>query len=89
MLQESIRSRVQFEQVDILTGCPDFDVDLIVCRNLLIYLDRPAQEEVFEIFSEVLKPRGYLVLGRVETVAANIRPLLEIVNAKERVYKKR
>ncbi len=88
-LQESIRSRVQFEQVDILTGCPDFDVDLIVCRNLLIYLDRPAQEEVFEIFAEVLKPKGYLVLGRVETVAANIRPLLEIVNAKERVYKKR
>jgi chemotaxis methyl-accepting protein methylase len=88
-LQESIRSRVQFEQVDILTGPPDFDVDLIICRNLLIYLDRPAQEEVFEIFAEVLKPGGYLILGRVETVAAEIRPLLDVVDARERVYKKR
>lgn len=88
-LKKSIRSRVQFEQVDILAGRPDFDVDLIICRNLLIYLDRPAQKRVFEIFAEVLKPGGYLVLGRVETVAADIRSLLDVVDARERVYKKR
>ncbi len=87
-LCEGLRSRVQFLQHDILSNPPTFEADLILCRNLLIYLDRPAQEVVFRRLTEVLKPRGYLVLGRVESLAATSRPLFEVVDAGERVYRK-
>lgn len=87
-LNESLRRRVEFEQHDILTDRPSFDADLILCRNLLIYLDRAAQEKVFGTLAEVLKPGGYLVLGRVETLAAAVRPLFRVVDARERIYQK-
>jgi chemotaxis protein methyltransferase CheR len=87
-LDETVRSKVQFLQHDILTDRPSFDADFIVCRNLLIYLDRPAQEAVFRTFAEVLKPGGYLVLGRVETLAATVRSQFTVVDAGERIYQK-
>ncbi len=87
-LNEKLRCRVQFELHDILADQPSFGADLVLCRNLLIYLDRPAQEKVFGTVAEVLKPGGYLVLGRVETLAATIRPLFRVVDARERIYQK-
>jgi len=87
-LNEGLRSRVQFLQHDVLSGRPTFDADFIVCRNLLIYLDRPAQELVLRTLTEVLKPRGYLVLGRVESLTTSMRPQFEVVDAGERVYRK-
>lgn len=89
VLSDEIRSQVQFQHLDILKGRPEFDSDLIICRNLLIYLDQRAQESVFQSFAETLRPRGYLVLGRVEMLAAGIRPYFEVISARERVYRKR
>ncbi len=56
---------------------------------MLIYLDRPAQSRVFDTFAEVLRSGGYLVLGRVETLGAEMRPLFDVVDARERIYRKR
>lgn len=88
-LKEPIRSRVDFRQLDLLTEPPGFRADLILCRNLLIYLDREAQGRVFDTFREVLRPGGYLVLGRVETLEAGARDHFEVVDARERVYRRR
>ena len=88
VLRDEIRSLVQFRRLDILQGRPDFEADLILCRNLLIYLDQPAQERVFESFAATLKPRGYLVLGRVEMLPSGMRPRFEVISARERVFRK-
>jgi chemotaxis protein methyltransferase CheR len=88
VLSDEIRPLVQFRQLDILQGRPDFEADLIMCRNLLIYLDQPAQERVFESFAETLKPRGYLVLGRVEMLPQGMRSRFEVISARERVFRK-
>ncbi len=87
-LKEPVRSLVEFERLDILASRPEFDAELILCRNLLIYLDRPAQQRVFDMFVEVLRPGGYLVLGRVEMLGADVRSRFEAINARERVYRK-
>lgn len=87
-LKAVLRSRVEFERHDVLVGRPDFDADLIICRNLLIYLDRPAQDKVIDTFVQVLKPAGYLVLGRAETLAADARQLFRTIDARERVFQK-
>ncbi len=87
-LKDPIKSLVEFEQLDILKGRPDFDADVILCRNLLIYFDRPAQSQVFATFVDVLRPGGYLVLGRVETLGHEVRSHFEVVNGRERIYRK-
>ena len=87
-LRQPIPSLVEFRQLDLLEGRPDFNADLVLCRNLLIYLDRPAQRKAFEVFADVLNPGGYLVLGRVEMLGSRIRSHFEIVDARERVFRK-
>ena len=87
-LKEPIRSLVEFKRLDILTDRPSFSADLILCRNLLIYLDRRAQRRVFKTFVEVLRPGGYLVLGRVEMLTRRLRSMFETIDARERVYRK-
>ncbi len=87
-LKDPIPSLVEFQELDVLEGRPEFDADLILCRNLLIYLDRPAQRRVFEMFLEVLRPGGYLVLGRVEMLGAGVRRHFEVVDGRERVYRR-
>ncbi|NIN72057.1 MAG: protein-glutamate O-methyltransferase CheR [Gemmatimonadetes bacterium] len=88
-LKDPIRSMVEFRNVDILKSRPGFKADLILCRNLLIYLDRPAQGRVFEIFVDVLRSGGYLVLGRVETLAREVKEYFDVVDARERIYQRR
>jgi chemotaxis methyl-accepting protein methylase len=88
-LKDPIRSMVEFSNLDILESRPDFEADLILCRNLLIYLDRPAQGRVFETFIDVLRSGGYLVLGRVEMLAREVKASFEVVNARERIYRRR
>ncbi len=88
-LKPPIPALVEFMNLDVLAERPEFDADLIVCRNLLIYLDRRAQEEVFRMFVEVLRPGGFLVLGRVESLGRPVRKKFDIVDARERVFRKR
>jgi chemotaxis methyl-accepting protein methylase len=88
-LKEPIPRLVEFRQRDILAGRPDFEANLITCRNLLIYLDRDAQLRVFETFADTLQPGGYLVLGRVEMLASEFREQFEVLNARERIYRRR
>jgi two-component system CheB/CheR fusion protein len=58
---------VLFASHSLLRDPPFSHLDLISCRNLLIYLERPLQQEVIATFHYALKPRGYLFLGASET----------------------
>jgi chemotaxis protein methyltransferase CheR len=62
--------------------------DLIFCRNVVIYFDRPSQEKLFVRFAESLRPGGLLVLGKVETLFGESRDLLELQDARERIYRR-
>ena len=53
---------------NVLRDPPFSRLDLVSCRNLLIYLDRAAQQQVLEMFHFALRPGGYLFLGSSETV---------------------
>lgn len=84
-----IRALVRFERRDILREPPSPEsYDLIACRNVIIYLDREAQEELLCSFHRVLRPGGYLVLGRVETLLGKPRQLFSVVDVRERIFRK-
>jgi len=83
---KTIREKVLFARHNVLRDPPFLRLDLICCRNLLIYLDREAQTQVLEMFRFALKPGGYLFLGMSEaTVAAP--NLFTVVDKKNRIYK--
>ena len=62
--------------------------DLIVCRNVVIYFDRPMQERLFLAFAEALAPEGVLVLGKVETLFGPARERLRLEDPRERIYRR-
>jgi chemotaxis protein methyltransferase CheR len=62
--------------------------DLIVCRNVVIYFDRPMQERLFSLFAEALAPEGVLLLGKVETLFGPARERLMLEEPRERIYRR-
>jgi chemotaxis protein methyltransferase CheR len=87
-LVEEIREQVQFFCHDILTDKPFYRVDLILCRNLLIYFSRTQQQQIIELLATALLPGGYLVLGRAETMALACRKLFTCIDPAERIYRR-
>jgi chemotaxis methyl-accepting protein methylase len=83
------RSLVTVRRLD-LTGeaPPATGYDLICCRNVLIYFDRPTQERLMHLFADALGPGGILVLGKVETILGHARSRFEMVEPRERIYRK-
>ena len=83
-----IRKHVVFARHNILCDPPFTKVDLISCRNLLIYLRAKSQRNVMALLHFALQPGGYLLLGTSETVGDR-ENAFETVNAKMRIFKKR
>ena len=87
-LVPEIRRLVHFHRRDILMDSPGGEYDFILCRNLLIYLDRQGQEAVLERFSRCLRPGGFLVLGRTEVFVGAGREAFDVVDPRERIYRR-
>jgi chemotaxis protein methyltransferase CheR len=84
-----VRRLVKFEVRDLLHFQPPFqNAHLIVCRNVIIYLERAAQDALFAHFHQTLAAGGFLVLGKVETLLGDARGLFSPVNARERIFRK-
>src|SRR6184192_2819314 len=83
-----IRKQVVFARHNILRDPPFTKVDLISCRNLLIYLRADAQRKVMAWFHFALRPGGYLLLGTSEAIGDRDN-VFETVNAKMRIFQKR
>ncbi|HTM05546.1 MAG TPA: CheR family methyltransferase [Vicinamibacterales bacterium] len=66
-VRRDLREMVLFAHHNVIRDPPFSHVDLIACRNLLIYLNRSIQERLIETFHFALRPGGYLFLGTSET----------------------
>ena len=82
----ALRERVTFSVHNLLRDPPFSRLDLVCCRNLLIYLDRAAQRQVLETFHFALRPGGLLFLGSAETADAAPEHFV-IVDRKHRIYR--
>jgi chemotaxis protein methyltransferase CheR len=88
-IKDELKSHTQFLRVDIMER-PAFGLcDLIMCRNVLIYLDRKTQSIVLKNFYDQLTSWGYLVIGKVELLLGMPEAaLFKIINRSEHVYQK-
>jgi two-component system, chemotaxis family, CheB/CheR fusion protein len=85
-VRQELRDTILFAVHDLLKAPPFSHVDLISCRNLLIYLDRDLQEQVCNTFHYALNPGGFLLLGASET-ADNPPGLFRTFDRSARIYK--
>jgi two-component system CheB/CheR fusion protein len=81
-----LREAVVFTVQDVLADPPFSRLDLVSCRNLLIYLRPEAQAKVVALFHFALREGGILVLGNAET-AGNVDGRFELVAKSERIYR--
>ena len=70
-IRRELRETILFARHNIIKDPPFSHLDLATCRNLLIYLNRTAQERVMQTFHFALNPGGYLFLGSSETIDGN------------------
>ena len=82
-----LRALVVFTVQDVLADPPFSRLDLICCRNLLIYLRRDAQARVLSLFEFALNEGGFLLLGAAET-PAHINGRFEVIGKVERLYRR-
>ncbi|WP_207532714.1 chemotaxis protein CheB [Desertivirga arenae] len=82
-----IRKQVVFARHDVTKSPPFIKVDLVSCRNMLIYMNSVLQQKVLSTFHFALNTGGYLFLGPSETITP-IKEGVTEVNSKWKIYKK-
>jgi len=87
-LVPEIRRSVIFTQHNVLTDAPFAGLDLVTCRNLLIYFEVPAQNKVVAAFTYALKPGGLMFLGSSESVG-DLSANLDVLDQKAKLFRKR
>lgn len=87
-LKEEIRQMVKFMKHNIISDPPLKSMDIIFCRNVMIYLSRQQQDVLFKKFNQVLNSKGYLVIGKVEIIWGDLRNLFIPVESHQKIYQK-
>jgi chemotaxis methyl-accepting protein methylase len=84
-----IAALVRVGRHDLLREAPPAPpYDAILCRNVIIYFEREAQDRLLLSLVEALAPGGLLVLGRVESVLGPLRERLDLLAPRERIYRR-
>ncbi|HEV2271268.1 MAG TPA: chemotaxis protein CheB [Steroidobacteraceae bacterium] len=84
-IAKSIRDLCIFARQDVTRDPPFSRLDLVSCRNLLIYLDAAIQRRVMQVFHYALRPHGFLMLGPSESVG-QATDLFELTDKHHRIY---
>lgn len=88
-MKDFLRERITFSYHNLVTDGVFGEMNVIFCRNVLIYFDRELQERVLRLFSDSLRHGGFLCLGNRETLNFSaVQDSFEVVDAKNRIYKK-
>jgi len=87
-INKSIRDLLVFSEQNLIKDPPFSKLDLISCRNLLIYLDGALQKKLIPLFHYALNPGGYLFLGTSESVS-EFGNLFSTVERKQKIYQRK
>jgi len=86
---DKIKEKVKFLKIDIEEENSDLErFDITLFRNVLIYMEKNFQEKILLKIYGRLNEKGFLVLGKVETLIGKVKSLFTTVDARERIFKK-
>jgi two-component system CheB/CheR fusion protein len=86
-VRAALREHVVFSRHDLTRDAPFPRMDLVTCRNVLIYLKPAAQERAFALFAYALRAGGLLLLGRSESTVG-VGGHFDIIDKPQRLYRR-
>ncbi len=90
IFDKELSGKIVFADHNLVTDKVFADVNLILCRNVLIYFEKNLQDNVIGLFYESLVPSGILCLGTKESIKfSNHEHFFEVVDAKQKIFKKK
>jgi len=87
-MKQKVRDIVRFQYLNLFESAPIHGVDVVFCRNVFIYFNKADQERLIRAFWESLTRGGYLVLGRSERLSPEVSGAFELVDGRQRTYRK-
>lgn len=88
-ISKSIRDMCVFARQNVFSDPPFSRMDLISCRNVLIYLSPVLQKKVIPIFHYALKPNGFLLVGSTEGLLGSGADIFDLADRKSKIYQKK
>ncbi|WP_129675313.1 chemotaxis protein CheB [Candidatus Chloroploca sp. Khr17] len=90
-VNKALRELCLFSVHNLISDPPFGRMDLITCRNLLIYFDTDLQRQLIPVFHYALSPGGYLFLGSAESAVGAIDPseLFRVIDSRHRIYQRK
>ncbi|ETR72557.1 MAG: Chemotaxis protein methyltransferase [Candidatus Magnetoglobus multicellularis str. Araruama] len=89
IIDRSLRKNIIFSDYNLVTDHVFCEMDLIVCRNVLIYFNKKLQNRVIHLFIDSLTPKGYLCLGLQESIKfTDYADYFDEIAKKEKIYQK-
>src|SRR6202034_2001824 len=88
-IRKRIRDLCIFSTQNIFSDPPFSRMDLVSCRNVMIYLSQTLQKRVIPIFHYALNPTGFLMIGNTEGLLGAGSDLFEMAEKKQKIYRKR
>jgi two-component system CheB/CheR fusion protein len=86
-IQKRIRNTIIFSEQDVIKDPPFSKLDLISCRNLMIYMGPTLQKKMIALFHYALNPDGFLFLGTSETIGG-MSSLFTVLDRKQKLYQR-
>ena len=87
-LRKQIRDMIVFAVQNVIKDPPFSKIDLVSCRNLLIYMDNELQKKVLPLYHYTLNPDGILFLGTSETIG-EFTNLFQPIDSKQKIFKRK
>jgi len=90
IMDSSLKKNIVFSQHNLVTDGIFGEMNLIICRNVLIYFDKHLQNRVLQLFNDSLTRKGILCLGSKETINFSmVKDLFTEYDGKEKIYKRK
>ncbi len=87
-VRDPVKRMVSFEQHDLISGRSKNGYDLVLCRNLLIYIDKSYKEPIFETLTDAIADEGFLTIGKSETLPRTFRDAYEPYDRSKHIYRR-
>ena len=88
-ISKSIRDLCIFSTQNVFSDPPFSRIDLVSCRNVMIYLSHSLQRRVIPIFHYALNPSGFLMIGNTEGLLGSGAELFDMADKKQKIYRKK
>ncbi|QSW98098.1 CheR family methyltransferase [Haloterrigena alkaliphila] len=85
-MKPRVRRNIAFERHDLINDDPKTGFDLVICRNLFIYIDNEYKQPMLATIARSIRSRGYLVIGKAETIPPNLKSAFSVRDARLRIY---